>query len=236
MATISRAKEWITGDTLTAADLNAEFDSILSDYNGGIEDSNIAAGAGITPSKVSGTAVTLAGAQTMTNKTLTTPTLTSPVINTSVSGTAIKNENNMASDSATALASQQSIKAYVDSGTVTMTNKTLTKPTINGSVGAYTSDSDASTITFSMAASNVHTVTLGGNRTLALSNVSVGQAFVIRLVQDGTGSRTVTWFTTIKWAGGSAPTLTTTANKTDVFGFLCTSSGNYDGYIIGQNL
>jgi len=41
-------------------------------------------------------------------------TITSPVINTGVSGTAVKDEDNMASDSATALATQQSIKAYVD--------------------------------------------------------------------------------------------------------------------------
>lgn len=100
---------------------------------------------------------------------------------------------------------------------------------------ALTSNSDGATVTFDLSTS-LHTVTLGGNRTLALSNETVGQTFVIRLVQDGTGSRTVTWFTTIKWAGGSAPTLTTTADKTDVFGFICTSAGNYDGFIIGQNL
>ncbi len=52
--------------------------------------------------------------KTLTNKTMTTPTLTSPVINTGVSGSAIKDEDNMASDSATHLATQQSIKAYVD--------------------------------------------------------------------------------------------------------------------------
>lgn len=77
---------------------------------------------------------------------------------------------------------------------------------------------------------------VGTNRTLALSNITVGQAFVIRLVQSGTGSKTVTWFTSIKWPGGTAPTLTTTASKTDVFGFIITSSGNYDGFIIGLNL
>ena len=53
-------------------------------------------------------------AQTLTNKILTSPTLTSPVLNTSISGTAFKDEDNMSSDSATAVASQQSIKAYVD--------------------------------------------------------------------------------------------------------------------------
>ena len=46
--------------------------------------------------------------------TLTNKTLTSPVLNTGASGTAIKDEDDMASDSATHLATQQSIKAYVD--------------------------------------------------------------------------------------------------------------------------
>lgn len=48
-------------------------------------------------------------AQTLTNK-----TLTSPVLNTGVSGTAVLDEDNMASDSATKVATQQSVKAYVD--------------------------------------------------------------------------------------------------------------------------
>jgi hypothetical protein len=57
--------------------------------------------------------------------TLTNKTLTSPVLNTSLSGTAFLDEDNMASDAADKVASQQSIKAYVDSGTVTFTNKTI---------------------------------------------------------------------------------------------------------------
>jgi hypothetical protein len=107
---------------------------------------------------------------------------------------------------------------------------------ITGTYDDITADSDGATITFNMATSNVHSVTLGGNRTLAVSNVSAGQRFMLRLLQDGTGSRTVTWFTTIKWAGGSAPTLTTTASKADLVGFLCTSAGNYDGFVVGQNI
>jgi len=51
--------------------------------------------------------------KTLTNKTLTTAQLTSPVLNTGVSGTAILDEDNFASDSATKLATQQSIKAYI---------------------------------------------------------------------------------------------------------------------------
>ena len=55
-----------------------------------------------------GSFATLAGSETLTNK-----TLTSPVLNTGISGTAFKDEDDMSSDSATAVASQQSIKAYV---------------------------------------------------------------------------------------------------------------------------
>ena len=57
----------------------------------------------------------LTGSETLTNKTLTAPVLTSAVLNTAISGSAFLDEDNMASDSATKLASQQSIKAYVDS-------------------------------------------------------------------------------------------------------------------------
>ena len=96
--------------------------------------------------------------------------------------------------------------------------------------------SDGATITFDLDTSNVFKVVLGGNRTLAVSNPDVGQTFIIRLTQDGTGGRTVTWFSTIKWAGGVEPILTTTGDKTDTFGFICTGTDEYDGYIVGQGL
>ena len=63
---------------------------------------------------IDSTVATLVGTQTFTNKTLTTPTLTSPVFNTSLSGSAFLDEDNMASNSATKMVSQQSIKAYID--------------------------------------------------------------------------------------------------------------------------
>jgi len=87
---------------------------------------------------------------------------------------------------------------------------------INSSYEPLVVDTDGSTITFDCSVSNRHTVTLAGNRTLALANVTPGQKIELTLVQDGTGSRTVTWFSGIKWSGGSAPTLTTTAAKADI--------------------
>ncbi len=185
----------------------------------------------------------LTTAQTFTNKTLTSPKIGTSILDT--------NGNIVASITATASAVNYPKLTNAATGTTGPlisaegeTNVDLRlagKGTglvhyTTGLYGDITADTDGATITFNMATSNVHTVVLGGNRTLALSNVAVGQAFILRLVQDGTGTRTVTWFTTIKWAGGSAPTLTTTINKTDVFGFICTSAGNYDGYVVGQNL
>ena len=61
----------------------------------------------------------------------------------------------------------------------------------------------------------------GGNATFTFSNPPpAGSLVTVVLVQDGTGSRTVTWPATVKWAGGTAPTLTTTASKRDVFQFM----------------
>lgn len=88
---------------------------------------------------------------------------------------------------------------------------------------------DGSTVTFDCSQGSKQKVTLGGNRTLALSNVLTGQTLWLKLIQDGTGSRTVTWFSTITWPDGT-PTLATTASKTDEFVIECTGTGTYVGY------
>lgn len=110
----------------------------------------------------------------------------------------------------------------------------------SGMHSAISMNADAATVIFDLDQATTHGVTLGGNRTLALSNVQIGDKFLVRLQQDSSGSRTVTWFGHIKWAGGSAPTLTTTAHKADIIGFL-TASGTggaywFDGLVVGQNI
>jgi len=141
-------------------------------------------------------------------------------------------------DDTTAAAACTTLGAVQTTGNETVAgNKTLSgKTKSDASYGAITADSDGATITFDLNVSNVHKVTLGGDRTLALSNATVGQRFMLRFLQDVTGSRTVTWFATIKWPGGSAPTLTTTASKADTIGFLCTGTDTYDGFVMGQNI
>ncbi len=100
---------------------------------------------------------------------------------------------------------------------------------------AWNSASDGATVTFDIAQGTRQTVTLGGNRTIAISNDWDGAIFQLELEQDGTGSRTVTWFSGITWAAGSAPTLTTAINKSDVFIFQRRGSGNYFGAVLAQN-
>jgi hypothetical protein len=128
--------------------------------------------------------------------------------------------------------------------TDTLTNKTITTPTItkpvmdatNPSAQTYT-PSASGTATCDLSLSNEHRITMpAGNITIALSNDTNAQKFIISVTQDGTGSRLVTWFNTIRWVAGTVPTLTTTASKRDVFGFIRTGSGTYDGFIIGQNI
>ena len=124
---------------------------------------------------IDSTVATLVGTETFTNKTLTSPTLTSAVLNTSVSGSAVLDEDNMASDSATKVATQQSIKAYVDdqidadmdlvfaadsgSGNIVMDSESLT---LTGGTGITTSGS-SNAVTFAI---NNTIATLAGTETL----------------------------------------------------------------------
>lgn len=88
---------------------------------------------------------------------------------------------------------------------------------------AFTTLTDAATVAFDFNVSECNQVTLGGNRTFTFSNPVAGGIYVVKITQDSSGSRLVTWPSTVKWAGGSAPTLTSTASRTDVIYFF------YDG-------
>ena len=88
-------------------------------------------------------------------------------------------------------------------------------------VAAVVALTDGATIATDASLGNTFTVTLGGNRTMANpTNPVSGQKIVYRIRQDGTGSRTLTWASAFRFAGGTTPTLTTAANKTDYIGFV----------------
>jgi len=82
---------------------------------------------------------------------------------------------------------------------------------------AISSLSDGGTITVDFESGIHHSVTLGGNRTLAANNDenTIGQSGSIFITQDGTGSRTLAYTSAYKFVGGTAPSLSTSANATD---------------------
>ena len=83
-------------------------------------------------------------------------------------------------------------------------------------IGEVTALSDGATIATDLALSNNFSVTLAGNRTLGQpTNQVAGQSGSFFITQDGTGSRTLAYHADFKWAGGTAPTLSTAANSVD---------------------
>ena len=151
-----------TTDTLTNKSVDLDANTLtgsMSEFNSALQGDSF---------------MTLDDTQTLTNKTFTAPTITSGVFNTGVSGTAIKDEDDMTSNSATHVATQQSIKAYVDtvvdeqdfditsdSGTIAvdLDDETLT---MAGGTGIGSSAS-SNTVTFAIDST---VATLTGSQTL----------------------------------------------------------------------
>ena len=103
-------------------------------------------------------------ADTSTNKTFTTPTITSAVLNTGASGSAVLDEDDMSSDSATKVATQQSIKAYVDNSIDTEMDVVFAGDSSSGQITL-----DSETMTFA-GGTNVTTAASGNTVTINLGN------------------------------------------------------------------
>jgi hypothetical protein len=93
--------------------------------------------------------------------------------------------------------------------------------------------------TLDLSGGTVFSITLNNSiNSFTLQNIPTGvNSFLLSLTQDGTGGKTVTWtFTgkTIKWSG-SAPTMTTTANATDIYSFMSIDGNTWYGTAAGQN-
>ena len=75
-------------------------------------------------------------------------------------------------------------------------------------------------------------ITLTGTATITMPTATAGKSFLLKL-KTGAGAYTVTW-TTVKWPGGTAPTLTSTASRMDIFSFFSDGT-NWYGCTVGQN-
>lgn len=122
--------------------------------------------------------------------------------------------------------------------TQTLTNKTLTtpvltNPTVTNYVETPYSANSSTAITLDLANGTVQIITLTGNATVTMPTATSGKSFIMFLKQDATGSRTITW-STVKWAGGTTPTITGTASRQDIFSFFADGT-NWYGTVVGQN-
>lgn len=105
-------------------------------------------------------------------------------------------------------------------------------------LGTEATLTDGSTVSWDVSTSPIAKLTLGGNRTLAAPSNAVGngQYISLLLIQDGTGSRTLTWNAVYEFKDDTAPTLTTTASKGDLFTFRYHNSAKWLEVGRNQNL
>jgi hypothetical protein len=125
-------------------------------------------------------------------------------------------------------------------GTLVLADNLITRPVLKD-VGEtnVTNTTSGAAATVDLESGNVHNITLTANCTLTFSNPpasGTSGTFALFLNQDAVGSRTVTWPASVKWAGGTAPTLTTTASRTDILVFTTIDAGTiWYGAVSGQD-
>lgn len=169
--------------------------------------------AGQFPARVNsgGTILQLLTGGTINQSTFGSPTVTSGTLNQSVMGS-----------------------PTITGGTQ---NLPLVKTHTTGS--AVYSGTVANTVTLDLANATRHLVNMpnsAGSVTLAITNVTANQPFLVEVLNGTAGLGTIGWFSTIRWGGGTAPIVGTAISKKDTFGFIPTGTATFDGYIVGTNL
>jgi len=109
----------------------------------------------------------------------------------------------------------------------------LTNPTVTNYTETLYSANSSTSFTVSLANGTVYNIQLTGSPTITMPAAVAGKSFIMMLYQDATGGRTVTW-STVVWPGGTPPTITSAANKRDIFSFFSDGT-NWYGTTIGQN-
>jgi hypothetical protein len=114
-------------------------------------------------------------------------------------------------------------------GSETFTNKTLTNPTVTnyvetlqavGTVGA------SSTLALTTGTVLTATLTASTPCTFTMPTATAGKSFILKLIQASSGMTTAT-FTSVKWPGGTAPTITATASAVDILSFVSDGTNWY---------
>lgn len=123
-------------------------------------------------------------------------------------------------------------------GTVTMADNTLERPLLKDYAETLTTvAATGATETLDLESGNVFDITLDASCTLTFSNPPAsGRAgsFTLIVRQNGTGGWTLTYPASVKWAGGTPPTLSTAASAIDILSFVTVNGGTtWFGFLAG---
>ena len=125
-------------------------------------------------------------------------------------------------------------KTFTSTVTITGAVAFTSAVNVSGPVNVNTVTlTDAASIVPSFDAGNTFVVTLGGNRTLAApTSANIGQSGSIRVIQDATGGRTLSYNSAYQFVSGSAPVMDTSAGAQSILVFSCRSATTIDAVML----
>jgi hypothetical protein len=216
--------------TLQSGNTNSNLTLALPIADGTANQALVTDGAGVLSFASTGTGTVTAVSVSSTNGFAGTSSGgATPALTLSTSITGVLKGNGTAISAATA-----GTDYVTPTGSETLTNKTLTNPSVNNyTEGVVAIGTVTSSHTLSLTNGTVQTATLTASTacTFTMPTATAGKSFILLLKQAAsTGNGTAT-FTGVKYSGGTAPTITATAGKMDILTFTADGTNWYGSFI-----
>lgn len=234
MPTIAALTSFTANTQAKAAEVNANFSTIRTTVNtyAAFVDST----ATITGAWTFSTAPVFTNAQTFASAvTVTSGGLTVTAGGLTVSAGASAFGGGVAvTGNSTVAGTLTGMTGITATGAVDLSAGNLTLTTGQGVTAQYDAGNSSTALIIDFNNGNAQKCVLTGNCVLTFSNPVAGASYVLMATQDGTGGRTLTFPSTVRWEGGT-PSLLTTSTRASVFAFYYTGS-RYIGSVIGTGV